>query len=115
MLSIFFVFAALCFIFKKNASNSPIEWKNLSMINVTQIPPGVITRRNYHKRLLVSRFYSTTASGRQQSGYFFWAGAGRIIIRQGLKSGMMARASRSGALRTSLFTSKTIVGASSGV
>ena len=48
-------------------------------------------------------------------GYHFAAGAGRRIMAQGLKSGMMARAARSGALRTSLLTSKIIVAASSGV
>ena len=48
-----------------------------------------------------------------RAGYFF-AEAGRDI-RQGLKLTRCSSAARSGALRTSLFTSKIMVGASSGV
>ena len=63
--------------------------------------------------LLNNHLYSAAAEGRRF--YFEAAGAGRRIMAQGLKSGMMARAARSGALRTSLLTSKIIVAASSGV
>ena len=79
---------------------------------IFQKPPGPSGPGGFIQPITINRFCFTAET---KAVYYSAFGAGRRIMAQGLKSGMMARAARSGALRTSLLTSKIIVAASSGV